>query len=235
MERPPSDDRDLVVFIIAKYDFYFLAVENVLQEKGIKVRYFREFSDIDITLINSNERQIFFFPHISELIPNDFLDSHTCIGFHTGDLPDDRGGSPVQHKIINQQYKTKVSSIKLTEILDGGPIYCQREIDLSHGNIQEMLLRIAELIASMVVEIILNAPIPQDQSRVSSPKKRLQSSNSNLELGQLSNQQIYDHIRMLDGLDYPKATFIIGQNKFILSNAVLVQGRLSFKCELEGR
>lgn len=234
MRQPLSGNKNLLVVIVAKYDFYFLAIEKLLRELGFQVHYYRKYSDIDTNLINSNERILFFFPHISELIPDDFLNSHDCIGFHTGDLPEDRGGSPIQHKIMNGQYKTKVSAIKLTEIVDGGPIFCQRDIDLSHGNIQELLLQIAELIASMVLEIVLSSPIPFNQPTGSHPKKRLLPSDSNLDLGNLSKQQIYDRIRMLDGLDYPKAYLCIGQNRFVLSNATFIQGRLNFTCELEG-
>ena len=45
-----------------------------------------------------------------------------CIGFHTGDLPGDRGGSPIQHKILRGEYDTFVSAMKLVNEIDAGDL-----------------------------------------------------------------------------------------------------------------
>jgi methionyl-tRNA formyltransferase len=174
----------------------------------------------------------FFFPHTPDIIPKDFLEKYNCIGFHTGDLPDDRGGSPIQHKILKGEYVTNVSALKLSENIDGGEIYSQRKIDLSFGNIETIVQDISNIVAELIIEIIMENPTPIKQKPGGFILKRLTENDSRFSLEELSPRQIYDRIRMLDGLDYPKANVVIGTHTITLSEAVYDNYEISFKCSI---
>lgn len=152
------------------------------------------------------------------------------IGFHTGDLPKDRGGSPVQNKIVNREYQTVVSAIVLEDKIDSGAIYTHRKIDLSEGDIEFILRKISLLVSSMMTEIALGdlKPIPQNENF--GVNSRFTISDSELPT-HADLIELYDRIRMVDGLDYPNAfikqgnyivyfTKVIKNDGFLSANAI---------------
>jgi methionyl-tRNA formyltransferase len=217
------------IAILAKHKFYFEDALTALKDLKIEVRFFPtidEFLSQDET-----EKKCFmflFFPHYSKLIPKEILSQYVCIGFHTGNLPSDRGGSPIQSKILRGEYKTHVSALRLTEELDGGPIYCSRPIDLEFGHIELILRNISIQISTMILEIIETDLIPMPQKGIPKYHSRLTQSNSELDLGKLNIKTLYDRIRMVDGLDYPPAYIIIDDFKIIMTGAKLENNKLIF-------
>ena len=53
-----------------------------------------------------------------------------CINVHASLLPKLRGGAPIHRAIINGDYKTGITIMKMVERLDAGPILTQREIPI---------------------------------------------------------------------------------------------------------
>lgn len=53
-----------------------------------------------------------------------------CINVHASLLPKLRGGAPIHRAIINGDYKTGITIMKMVERLDAGPILTQREINI---------------------------------------------------------------------------------------------------------
>ena len=123
------------IAVIAKYSFYFEDIQNELHNLNIEMVYAEDISQIEQLVAGGMPFEYIFFPHYSKVIPGGFLQLHSCIGFHTGDLPADRGGSPIQHKILKGEYKTWVSAINLIEEIDAGDVLCQEPVSLEHGSI----------------------------------------------------------------------------------------------------
>lgn len=215
------------IAILAKHEFYFEDVLTTLKDLKIEVSFFPtidEFLSQDET-----EKKYFkflFFPHYSKLIPREILSQYVCIGFHTGNLPSDRGGSPIQNKILRGEYRTRVSALRLTEELDSGPIYCSRPVDLEFGDIESILRNISIQISTMILEIIQTDIIPKPQKGIPKYHSRLMQSNSELDLSNLNIKTLHDRIRMLDGLDYPTAYIIIDNFKIIMESAQLENNKL---------
>jgi methionyl-tRNA formyltransferase len=185
-------------------------------------------------LIDQNpDIDVIFFPHYSEIIPSEVFEKFLCIGFHTGNLPMGRGGSPIQHQIIEADYMCPISAIQITQSLDSGPIYLQREINLSEGTILEILHRVSLIIASMVEELSSGVTEPRVQVGESQTRKRLSALDSRLDLGALTDRQIYDRIRMLDGLDYPRAYVEFESFRLSLSSAEWEDAALKFVARIE--
>jgi methionyl-tRNA formyltransferase len=221
------------IAVIAKYSFYFEDIQNELHNLNIEMVYAEDISQIEQLVAGGMPFEYIFFPHYSKVIPGGFLQLHSCIGFHTGDLPADRGGSPIQHKILKGEYKTWVSAINLIEEIDAGDVLCQEPVSLEHGSIEAILKRISKIIARLVHLVLVENPRPIPQKGNSAPTPRLKPSDSELDLGSLNVRQIYDRIRMLDGLDYPPAYLDLGRYRIHLSDAEFQENSLTFVSHLK--
>jgi methionyl-tRNA formyltransferase len=219
-------------FAIAKYNFYLEDAQRAFSSIGLHLRVSNDLESIQEEIIRNEGYCTVFFPHYSKIVKVEDFPNVTLIGFHTGSLPRDRGGSPVQNKILKREYLTEVSAIRLESGLDSGAIYTQRKIDLSDGNIEDILGKISILISSMMVEIATSDLVPTPQADFSEMNNRLQQSDS--ELPNIADmQEIFDRIRMVDGLDYPKAYINQGNYKIYFSNAVKDGDHISARAYFE--
>jgi methionyl-tRNA formyltransferase len=222
------------IAIVAKFPVYFESIQKRFQESAVQVISFQTFSELNNWIGLNKKPNLVFFPHISEVIPENFLNNFICIGFHTGDLPNDRGGSPIQYKILAKEYVTKVSAFKMTKEIDAGDVYSSREIDLSLGNIKDLIDGIAEKVSEMVYEIVTLMPIPFRQTKTTASRKRLNANDGILDFENLTKLDIYDRIRMLDGYDYPRAYALLGPYRLEFSEARFEDDELSFLCRIKG-
>jgi methionyl-tRNA formyltransferase len=212
--------------VVAKHDFYLVDATRAFATLGIDIKVCNNLEEIHSDVLSDPSNCTVFVPHYSKIIDLHDFPGARLIGFHTGDLPKDRGGSPVQNKILNKEYFTKISAIALEDKLDSGAIYTQRDVDLSEGNIDFLLRKISLLISSMMIEIAVGNPTPIPQDDNSEVNKRLTMTGSELpKRAELA--ELYDRIRMVDGLDYPNAFIEQGNYKVFFTKAVKEDGVLS--------
>ena len=223
----------LNIAVIAKYEFYAKDIIQLLGEDKVHVFYSDSLEDLNKQLGTDFHFDLIFFPHYSEIVPSDLLRRFKCIGFHTGDLPKDRGGSPIQNKIIRGEYRTKVSALLISENLDAGDILTEREINLESGNIENILSKVSQLIADMIREIIEVGPKPRPQIGTSEYIKRIPEEFSQIKLDELTLREIYDRVRMVDGLNYPKAFVETRKYRIELSHASFLNNALELKCAIK--
>lgn len=67
-----------------------------------KIKVITSKADLTKSLLDEFKPDYIFFPHWSWLVPEDIFKTYECIGFHLGDLPYGRGGSPLQNHIIKK-------------------------------------------------------------------------------------------------------------------------------------
>lgn len=164
-----------------------------------------------------------FFPHWSWLIQGSIFKKFECIVFHPADLPDGRGGSPIQHRILQGIYHTKVSALKVDEGIDTGAVYLERDLCLNGGG-EELYLRYADLIFfDMIPFIIKNQPTPIPQAREGTIFKRRTPDMSNLPVG-ARLEGLHDFIRMLDAETYPPAFLQVGKVRVEFTRSCLRVG-----------
>src|SRR5690606_34251586 len=96
-----------------------------------------------------------FIPHWSHIIPHESYERYECIVFHMTDLPDGRGGSPLQNLIVKGHKSTKISALRVNQGLDTGDIYLKLPLAL-HGTASEIFLRASTIIEKMIYEILKN-------------------------------------------------------------------------------
>jgi len=219
-------------FVVAKHDFYLEDAKRSFAALGIEIKTGNRLEDIRRDILSNLENCTVFVPHYSKIIDLKAFPGTRFIGFHTGNLPKDRGGSPVQNKIVKKEYLTEVSAIALEEKIDSGAIYTHREIDLSEGNIEFILRKVSLLISSMMTEIVVGDLKPTPQNENLEVNKRFAESDS--ELPKRANlSDLYDRIRMVDGLDYPNAFIEQANYKVYFTKAVKEDGVLSAHARFE--
>ncbi len=175
---------------------------------------------------NINPRYV-FFPHWSWIIPAEIYENFECIVFHMTDLPYGRGGSPLQNLIINGRYNTKISALKVCKELDAGDIYKKYPINISEGNADEIFTRISDAIFSEMIPYIIDNNIsPSPQIGEPFCFSRRSPEQSEIPEG-LSQRQMYDYVRMLDGEGYPVAYTKYGKGRFEYRNAQFIDGVFS--------
>ena len=104
-----------------------LHVLNSNQEYDLKIQTIEE--KVDVIL----------FLGWSWFIKKEITDKFLCLGIHPSDLPNYRGGSPIQHQIINGIKKTNVSLFTISEKLDEGDIWLKEKLDLRGNNMLKYL------------------------------------------------------------------------------------------------
>lgn len=167
-----------------------------------------------------------FFPHWSWIVPNEIIEQFDCVCFHSAPVPFGRGGSPVQNMIQLGMTETEVVALKMNGQLDSGPVYMRKKCSLIGGG-EEVYIRIYNIIAGMIGSMCNVLPEPQPQSGAVTLFKRRKPHESEIPL-EASIEKLFDHIRMLDVENYPKAYLNVGNLKLTFSRPAL---RFSNKIE----
>ena len=146
----------------------------------------------------------------SWIIPKKITNKYLCVGMHPSDLPDYRGGSPIQHQIINGVIETKISLMTISEKLDGGDIWLKNYLDLRGNNIECIFKNIEKssiVLFNNFLDLYPNIkPIRQDLIKGSYFKRR-NPEESKIDLEDFKNkslEEIYNKIRCLT-TPYPNA------------------------------
>ena len=157
-----------------------------------------------------NDTDIIVFLGWSWIIPVEITNKHLCVGIHPSDLPNYRGGSPIQHQIINGVNKTKISLMTISEKLDGGDIWLKNDVNLSGSNMKLIFNNIeksAIILFNNFLELYPDIiPIKQDLT-IGSFFKRRTPAQSRLKFEDFKNmslEDIYNFIRSLTD-PYPNA------------------------------
>lgn len=193
----------MVNVIAANHQWYYGLAETLSRLTKQEFKLVTKKDELTLEALQFLKPRYVFLPHWSYLIPADIYENFECVIFHMTDLPFGRGGSPLQNLISRGIYETKISALKCSKELDGGPIYIKEPLDL-HGNAEEIYIRAAKIIEKMICYMIENEPIPIEQTGevVCFDRKRPEDGNiSSLE----ELQKVFDFIRMLDAEGYPRA------------------------------
>lgn len=109
------------------------------------------------------------------ILPRQILElaPHGCLNVHYSLLPKYRGAAPVPWAIIGGEEKSGVTTMRLVEKMDAGPIFLQREISVAPNDTTASLqAKLAPVGAELLVETIAElkagnlTPQAQDESKV---------------------------------------------------------------------
>ena len=182
--------------------------------------------------IKSINPKYIFFPHWSEKVNSKIINNYECICFHETDLPFGRGGSPIQNLILRNYKKTNITAIKMTDVLDAGPIYLKRSLKLD-GNAQQIYERISKKVFKMIRFIVNNKMMPKVQKGKIVKFKRRNPKQSIIPKNISSLKTLYNFVRMLDAETYPKALINYGKLKIEFKNAKMNNNFIDLKASIK--
>jgi methionyl-tRNA formyltransferase len=210
----------MIKYILASaLDWYDNVPSPSIYESGdfLVVTSQDEFNALDLEGLSP---KFIFFIHWNWIVSKDVFLKYRCVVFHIAPLPYGRGGSPIQNLILRGHVEAPINAIEMGAELDGGAIYASETISLS-GTIQEIFSRAAVAVESLVSFVIIQRPIPKKQEGQPVYFKRLSAKDNKLSQKDDLNK-IYDKIRMVDGLNYPRAFVEIGDKKIEFTDAEVV-------------
>ena len=185
-------------------------------------RIVTEKEELTYKTLSDIKPEFVFFPHWSWLIPEEVYEHFNCVVFHMTDLPFGRGGSPLQNLLVRGIYHTKITAIKVEAGLDTGDIYLKEPLDISTGSADEIFSKISDIVfGRMIPRFIEEKLLLMHQEGEPAVFSRRRPEQSEIPEG-LSQRQIYDYIRMLDGEGYPPAYTKCQSRKVYYRNARLI-------------
>ncbi|HKP39124.1 MAG TPA: methionyl-tRNA formyltransferase [Pyrinomonadaceae bacterium] len=103
-----------------------------------------------------------------KILPSEFLNAypHGCINVHFSLLPKYRGAAPVNWAIVNGEKETGVTTMKIVDELDAGPILRQQSSPIeAEETAPQLLNRLAGIGADLLTETLhsLNEIVPKPQ------------------------------------------------------------------------
>ena len=128
-------------------------------------------------LFASHEADVAVVVAYGKILPSEFLvaPKDGCVNVHFSLLPKYRGAAPVNWAIVNGENETGVTTMKIVEELDAGPILLQKATNIeSDETAPHLLLRLADIGAQLISETLRNlndmTPKPQpDQKATFAP------------------------------------------------------------------
>lgn len=172
--------------------------------------------EINCNLITTNEQFIktqftkndtIFFLGWSWIISSNIIQKYKCICLHPSPLPKYRGGSPIQHQIINGENLSAVTFFKMTNQLDRGNILYKEYFSLK-GNLKDIFSRVIPLGTSGILRILTSdiKEQPQDELQATFYKRRKPEDSEILieDLKKYTAKELYNKIRALQD-PYPNA------------------------------
>jgi methionyl-tRNA formyltransferase len=147
----------------------------------------------------------------SWIIPEVIICKYLCLGIHPSDLPAYRGGSPIQHQIINGITQTKITLMELSaKKIDAGDIYAKEEVSLDGNTMSAVFRNIVDSSKRMLEKFINNytSIVPQKQDILQGSyyarRKPSDSKLDRLDFNEMSLKSLYNFMRALTD-PYPNA------------------------------
>lgn len=187
--------------------------------------------ELTLEIVRTLAPRYMFFLHWSWRVPQEMLEACECVCFHMTDLPYGRGGSPLQNLILLGHTSTRLTALRMTNILDAGPVYMKRKLSL-RGNAQAIYLRAMRTAARMIKAMIATFPAPAPQQGDPIVFRRRTPAESEIPKDLSGPQALFDFIRMLDAEGYPQARLDHGGFRFVYSRASMQGDRIRAHVEI---
>lgn len=198
--------------------------QKLFEKLKIKYPSFIWVKECNLQILDALSPKWVFFFHWSKIVPKEIYQKYKCVVIHTGRLPKDRGGSPLQNQILKGITHTRVNAIEMEKKVDSGAIYHSIPITLQ-GNITDIWLSIADTAYKLINYCIISNPKPIPQNGTPQVYKRIQ--NNKVEFDPLKNiSYVYDQIRMVDDMNYPDAYLDINGYRLEFSRAKLENNQI---------
>src|SRR5438105_70254 len=108
-------------------------------------------------LFASHQADVAVVVAYGKILPPEFLNApeYGCINVHFSLLPKYRGAAPVNWAIVNGETETGVTTMKIVQELDAGPILLQQSTDIQEDETApELMSRLADMGAGLLSDTL---------------------------------------------------------------------------------
>jgi methionyl-tRNA formyltransferase len=217
-------------YVVASSKDWFQEHPKTREYSSLNIIEIKTKNELNLELLEEINPRYIFFPHWNWKVGSEIFERYECVVFHTAPLPFGRGGSPIQNLILRNIEKTPVCALRMTEILDGGPIYDSIEVTLD-GTITQILSKIAVCVEKLIIKICQENIEPKEQSGAVVTFNRLTYADNELK-SEYSIKELYDRIRMVDGEGYKNAYINFGDYKIDLKDSQIKNNEIVAKIRL---
>lgn len=161
-------------------------------------------------IVEEKQPEFIFFVGWSWIIKEDIINKYKCVCLHPSKLPKYRGGSPLQHQIMNGETESAVTLFLMDEGIDTGDILYQENFHLD-GNMKDIFERIVHAGVDGVSEILSGnyKKSKQDNSKSSFYRRRTPDM-SEITVDDIQNytsEELFNKVRSLQS-PYPNAFMV---------------------------
>jgi len=154
--------RKINVIFCGYRDWALSVIDNVIKHPNINcigiIKNFDNYRTQEKNGFDDNV-DIILFIGWSWIVPKETTSNFLCLGIHPSDLPNYRGGSPLQHQIINGIKKSKVTLMTLSEKeLDAGDIWMKTNLSLRGDNVRQILKNVSKSSIKLLTEFFNKYP-----------------------------------------------------------------------------
>lgn len=217
--------------IIATSHPWFQESDKNLEFEKLDSVYITKREDLNLEALLEIGPEYIFFPHWSWKVEKEIFSTFKCVVFHTAPLPIGRGGSPIQNLILRGYTESPIHALEMEDELDSGAILATRSVSLA-GSLTEILERCAPVVKEMILEICESTATRSPQLGSGERFARLGPEIGDLSRHQGNLRQLFDKIRMLDAVGYPKAHLVIGNYVYEFSYAKEMKSELHAKVRI---
>ena len=210
-----------MIILISKNNSWSRNLYNELCNRKIDVTWLTEYT---LVQLEEYKPEFVIFFHWSDYISEKVFSKLKCISTHTSNLPNGKGGSPLQNQILDGIVESKVNLIETSKEIDGGGIYCSNPITLQ-GTIDDIWHTIASVTSNLVCKLVKNKLKPVKQESGSKIYKRRKTSELIFDYSK-DISYLYKQIQMLDSEEYPRACLEINGFKLEFSRASLTANNI---------
>tara|TARA_B100000963_G_scaffold360166_2_gene390022 strand:+ start:407 stop:1324 length:918 start_codon:yes stop_codon:yes gene_type:complete len=133
------------------------SVEIFAKENSLNLRTPNKLNDVEFDFLRKSNPDIVIVIAYGKIIPRKFLDlpKNGFINIHASLLPKWRGAAPIQRSIMNMDYETGISIMKIVEELDEGPIMQQEKIKIDKNvNTLSLSKTLSNLASKSIIDVI---------------------------------------------------------------------------------
>ena len=147
-------------------------VRQFALERGLTIHQPQKIkTDAAKELFASHKADVAVVVAYGRILPQEFLDApgRGCLNVHFSLLPKYRGAAPVNWAIVNGEAETGVTTMRIVQELDAGPILLQRATKVEPDETTPMLLgRLGEIGADLISETLRNLDHIKPKSQIDS-------------------------------------------------------------------
>lgn len=175
----------------------------------------------DLAAINAEAAVLVAY---GKIIPQSVIDTFPMgvINIHPSLLPKHRGPTPIESVILDNDSKTGVSLMKLTNKMDAGPIYAQESIDLKGNETKQALAdNLQQIGAEMLIKhlpgILDGSLKPAEQDHNLASYDQLINKNDGLLDFHKTGQRLAREVRAYSG--WPRSRTTINKTDVVVTKA----------------